>query len=68
MIIFISNEKFIMIFEKDSRFRKAYSKRTGISMVPNLVDKLMNDENIYVDDLLENILQDKNLQLSEKAS
>ena len=39
-------------FEKDSRFRKAYSKRTGISMVPNLVDKLMNDENIYVDDLL----------------
>lgn len=65
--IFISNEKIYNdFFEKDSRFRKAYSKRTGISMVPNLVDKLMNDENIYVDDLLENILQDKNLQLSEK--
>lgn len=64
--IFISNEKIYNdFFEKNSRFRTAYSKRTGISMVPNLVDKLMNDEDIYIDNLIENILQDKKLKLNE---
>lgn len=65
--IFLSAEQiYDDFFDKYSKFKDAYSKRSGISTVPFLIDKMIEHENIFDDSVFENILTDKNLQLTEK--